>query len=291
MDLRPELSIVNKQLLEAAFYGTLSETVEDSDEKIHSNPSKDNPAEGGEEEPSNSQEWTEEQLVQLEKAVQTVIKRRKAPPLAYHAIQGLREARLIGWSCKTAPSKKKGPPKAEKHSPDFWKDVAEIVTSPEKYGIKRNGDECIDAYVGRLDPDMHGTVLEKLILAGADVNAVDKVKHSSTKIPCSLSELCLSWQNGISALHYAAKGSASGDSYLQDVLILLRQKADPMVADISGNTPLHFFAIAAAEDCSISNGEKKGDKDKKSKMKLKAKEKRHAALLEALGCNLKCCNW
>lgn len=51
-----------------------------------------------------------------------------------------------------------------------------MVTSPEKHGVKRTADDCIDAYVKRLDPKMRGTVLEKLILAGADVNVVDKVR-------------------------------------------------------------------------------------------------------------------
>ena len=64
-----------------------------------------------------------------------------------------------------------------------------------------------------------------------------------------------------------------------------------MVADVNGNTPLHFFAMTAAEDSPKKDGEKKDDKDKKSKGKSNTKEKRHAAVVEALGCNLKCCNW
>ena len=65
-----------------------------------------------------------------------------------------------------------------------------------------------------------------------------------------------------------------------------------MVADINGNTPLHFFAIAAAEDSTKQESAKKDDKDKDKKpnLKVKAKAKRHAALIEALGCNLKCRN-
>lgn len=122
MELRPEPSIVNKQLLEAAFNGTLSEKL-NSDEKDDPATAKDTKSQEDMEQPSDSQEWTEAQLIQLEKQVRQISKRDRVPALGYHAIQGLREARLNGWSCKTA-AKKKGPPKAEKHSPKFWESVA-----------------------------------------------------------------------------------------------------------------------------------------------------------------------
>ena len=76
------------------------------------------------------------------------------------------------------------------------------------------------------------------------------------------------------------------------MILLLRAGADPMVADINGNTPLHFFAIAAAEFSPKNASDKKDDKEKvkEATAKLKAMQKRHTNLVELLGCNRKCRN-
>ena len=180
MEERHELSTVNKQLLEAAFYGTLSEKVEKStDTQSHTtNPLKseengDIDAEGEKDTEASKVEWTDAHLLQLQKAVKTVANagKKKLQVPGFHAIQGLRKARESGWSVKD-----EGPANAEKYGIKFWGEVAKLVTSPEKYGIKRSPDECIDAYVRQHDPCISGTVLEKLLTARADPNIFDRVR-------------------------------------------------------------------------------------------------------------------
>ncbi len=165
------MSSVNKQLLEAAFYGTLSEMVNKSSEPV-TNPLNSVNEDTGEEE-SRKESWSEAQRVQLDKAVKNVALagRKKLPLPGFHALQGLRKAREDGWSVKD-----KGPANAEKYGMKFWGEVAQKVSSPDKNGTKRTPDECIDAYVSRHDPCITGTVLEKLLSARADPNIVDRVR-------------------------------------------------------------------------------------------------------------------
>ena len=166
MDRRPTISAVNKQLLEAAFNGTLAEKV-----------SKDEDVGPGTDAPSKDENAKQdsERLARLRKAVATVLKRDKIPAPGFHPIQGLREARLNGWSCKSVGRKAKGPERAEKYGPKFWENVAEEAKSPEKHVEQMTPDDCIDAYVKMQDPSMKGTVLEKLLQSNADVNTYDKV--------------------------------------------------------------------------------------------------------------------
>jgi hypothetical protein len=179
---RHVLSIVNKQLLEAAFHGTLSEKVQKlSDLQTEAiNPLKSSENEDIEVEgEAKKTGWDDSQLSHLQKAVKTVATtgKKKLPVPGFHAIQGLRKARESGWSVKD-----EGPANAEKYGIKFWEEVARSIAPTDKHGnidkrgIQRSADECIDAYVRQLDPSISGTVLEKLLSAQADPNVVDRVR-------------------------------------------------------------------------------------------------------------------
>ena len=65
------------------------------------------------------------------------------------------------------------------------------------------------------------TVLSQLLQEGADVNIFDR--------------------SGITPLHYAAR-----HLNVEQVQLLLDQKADPTIVDVYGNSALHFAAVAAS---------------------------------------------
>ena len=65
------------------------------------------------------------------------------------------------------------------------------------------------------------TVLSQLLQEGADVNVFDR--------------------SGITPLHYAAR-----HLNVEQVQLLLDQKADPTIVDVYGNSALHFAAVAAS---------------------------------------------
>jgi hypothetical protein len=72
--------------------------------------------------------------------------------------------------------------------------------------------------------------------------------------------------------------------------MLLRVNANPQVADIHGNTPLHFFALAAAEE-GVIKGDAKNEKGTTKQKEERNKAKRNADVIEALVANKKCQNW
>jgi len=73
--------------------------------------------------------------------------------------------------------------------------------------------------------------------------------------------------------------------------MLLRVDANPQVADINGNTPLHFFALAAAEEGVAKGDSKKDEKGTAKQKEERNKSKRNADAIEALASNRKCQNW
>jgi hypothetical protein len=75
------------------------------------------------------------------------------------------------------------------------------------------------------------------------------------------------------------------------MLMLLRVGANPQVADINGNTPLHFFAIAAAEEGVIKGDSKKDEKGTAKQKEERNRAKRNTDVIEALISNKKCLNW
>ncbi len=73
--------------------------------------------------------------------------------------------------------------------------------------------------------------------------------------------------------------------------MLLRVNANPEVADINGNTPLHFFALAAAEEGVTKGDAKKDEKGTTKQKEERNKAKRNSDAIEALASNRKCKNW
>ena len=79
-------------------------------------------------------------------------------------------------------------------------------------------------------------------------------------------------QTGITALHYAARGC-----HCDDLLVLLEANVDVCVADINGNTPLHFFAMSASSGTVIEgiDGQKADFKEIKKRIFRKLKSNSH----------------
>jgi hypothetical protein len=60
---------------------------------------------------------------------------------------------------------------------------------------------------------------------------------------------------------------------------------------MNGNTPLHFFALAAAEEGVRKDDAKRDERGTSKQKEERNKAKRNADVIEALFSNKKCLNW